>query len=81
MRVTVARAITILRAESPWLPDPLLDPEQSEEFAAERAFCPWPRMQKAMRADRLPMATSRPNASEFRLLGFACSTSLTFRNF
>lgn len=53
-----------------------------EEFAAERAFCPWPDMQKALVANHLPLATLETDTplSEFDIVGFSLQYELTFTN-
>jgi radical SAM family uncharacterized protein/radical SAM-linked protein len=53
-----------------------------EEFAAERAFCPWPDMQRALRAGKLPLATLETDTPlrEFDVLGFSLQYELTFTN-
>src|SRR5436309_2132457 len=51
-----------------------------EEFAAERAFCPWPDMQKALRRSDLPLASIETDTplGEFDLLGFSLQYELAF---
>ncbi len=53
-----------------------------EEFAAERAFCPWPDMQAALRANRMPLASLETDTplGEFDVLGFSLQYELTFTN-
>jgi radical SAM family uncharacterized protein/radical SAM-linked protein len=53
-----------------------------EEFAAERAFCPWPDMQEALRSNRMPLATLETDTplGEFDVLGFSLQYELTFTN-
>ena len=53
-----------------------------EEFAAERAFCPWPDMQKSLRSNRLPLASLETDTplGEFNVLGFSLQYELTFTN-
>jgi radical SAM family uncharacterized protein/radical SAM-linked protein len=53
-----------------------------EEFAAERAFCPWPDMQEALRRAKMPLATLETDTplGEFDVLGFSLQYELTFTN-
>ena len=53
-----------------------------EEFAAERAFCPWPDMQSALRRSRLPLASIETDTplARFDVLGFSLQYELTFTN-
>src|SRR5262249_29469371 len=53
-----------------------------EEFAAARAFCPWPDMQAALRRARLPLASIETDTplARFDVLGFSLQYELTFTN-
>src|SRR5262245_9636867 len=53
-----------------------------EEFAAERAFCPWPDMQVALRRQGLPLASIETDTplAQFDVLGFSLQYELTFTN-
>jgi radical SAM family uncharacterized protein/radical SAM-linked protein len=55
---------------------------KNDAFAAERAFCPWPDMQAALRKNRLPLASIETDTplGEFDILGFSLQYELTFTN-
>jgi len=53
-----------------------------DDTAAERAFCPWPDMADALRAERLPLMSleTRTPLREFDVLGFSLQFEMTFTN-